>query len=219
VERLSIVDPRYENAMALESQGRFREAFALFKILLDSNDIPDRGDLFFHCGWCLEHEKNLDDQPAYDYYRQAAHETAIPVCRMNSFFRAGWLRMGEKNYKEAIELYRKAIELHESRTVHDGIYREAAYWLAVCLEGTGRYLEALEWYRTVQRIAPLLAPESRFREIQCLNRIGAYPEALEVCRWFEREPPQGFDKNRYKELRSMTEHERKMLEDCLCDEY
>jgi tetratricopeptide (TPR) repeat protein len=210
---------QYEKALELEASGVYNEAFVLFRNLLNSKNKKDRGDILFHCGWCLENSNNVDRRLAIDYYRQALETTSSLVCRMNSLFRSGWIRMGDKEYQEAVELYKRAIELHQSMDVHNGLYRDASYWFAVCMENMGHYLEALKWYRVVQKIAPLLDPESRFREINCLNRIGAYQEAMEVCRSFESEPPEGFDNNRYNELYSSAKQEQKMIEECLSDNF
>lgn len=107
---------------------------------------------------------------------------------------------------------------HNENEIQDEIYRNAAYWLAVCLEAQGRYLKALEYYHIVQEISPLLNPESRIREINCLNRIGMFEKALEVCRSFEKPAPPVFPEERYRRLCELAQRERQMLESCLRDE-
>jgi len=98
----------FEHAMKLESKGNYLEAFNIFEFLLDSSE-HDKGDLLFHCGWCLENSVPVKFLRALAYYKKAAQTTTIPLCRMNSFFRCGWLLMQSKQYQYADESFRKAI--------------------------------------------------------------------------------------------------------------
>ncbi|NIR63834.1 MAG: hypothetical protein GWN00_02375, partial [Aliifodinibius sp.] len=123
---------QYDMALMLESAGDFRQAFKIFKLLLCSDD-HDRGDILFHCGWCLENDPSAENQCALPYYREAANTTANSVCRMNSLFRVGWLLMHEKNYHLAGMFFKEALAMHQCQQVHDGLYHEALYWYAVCL--------------------------------------------------------------------------------------
>ena len=209
---------RFQEALALEQQGDFARAQAIFEELLQSGE-QDRGDLLFHRGWCLEQGTPPDPQGALACYRQAAEITRLPLCRMNSCFRAGWVAMQQKAYAEACRWFKMAIDEHEQTPVNEVIYHDALYWLAVCLEALGHYREAIAWHHRVQAVAPRLAPESRFREIHCLNRIGAFEQALAVCRRFTAPPPDGFDPERYNELSSLARREAAALQACLNDDF
>jgi len=207
----------YQQALQLEQEGDFARAFNLFYECLSGAE-QDRGDLLFHCGWCLEQDKERDARQALSFYREAGEIAGNPVCRMNSCFRAGWLLMHLKEYAGAGEMYLKAVRTPVEKGAEQ-LYTHAAYWLAVCLEVQGRQLEALQWFRSVQQLSPQLSLEARFREICCLNRIGAYAEALEVCRRFDEPAPPGMDEARYRELRELAEKERRILESCLAEEF
>lgn len=208
----------YEQALEYERQGNYTRAFNLFHECLERQEC-DRGDILFHCGWCLEQEDGRDVRQALSFYREAAEASENITCKMNSLFRAGWLLMHEKDFTLAAQYYLRAIRLGDRATAFDEIYQSALYWLAVSLEAQGQYIEALKCYRAVQKITPLLTPESRFREINCLNQIGSFAEALAVCRSFEEPPPAGFDEARYRELRALAIRECQMLETCLSEEF
>lgn len=207
----------YQQALQYEQETDYTRAFNLFNECLERQHY-DRGDLLFHCGWCLEQEKNRDMRQALSFYCEAAEVSENITCKMNSFFRAGWLLMHEKEYHNAEKYYLRAVRLGDDTAVQDNIYQNSLYWLAVCLEAQGQYLLALKWHRTVQDISAALNPESRFRKIHCLNQIGSYAEALDVCKSFEKPPPAGFGKIRYQELRTLAKRERQILEACLTEE-
>lgn len=207
----------YQQALQFEQAGDFARAFNLFYECLSAAE-QDRGDLLFHCGWCLEQDKERDARQALSFYREAGEIAGDPVCRMNSRFRAGWLLMHLKEYAEAQEMYHKTVRAPAEKGA-EPIYTHAAYWLAVCLEVQGRVLDALQWFRSVQQLSPQLMPEALYREICCLNRIGAYAEALEVCRRFDEPAPPGMSEARYRELRELAENERRILESCLAEEF
>lgn len=207
----------YQQALQFEQEGDFARAFNLFYECLCAAE-QDRGELLFHCGWCLEQDKERDVRQALSFYREAGEIAGNPVCRMNSLFRAGWLLMHQKEYAEAEEMYRQAVRTPVEKGAEQ-LYIHAAYWLAVCLEVQGRVLESLQWFRSVQQLSPQLSAEARYREICCLNRIGAYAEALEVCRRFDEPAPPGMDEMRYRELRELAKHERRILESCLTEEF
>lgn len=208
----------YQQALQYEREKDFTRAFNLFNECLEKQEY-DRGDLLFHCGWCLEQEKNRDIRQALSFYCEAAEVSENITCKMNSLFRAGWLLMHEKEYHNAEKYYLRAVRLGDDNAVRDDIYRNSLYWLAVSQEAQGQYLQALRWHRVVQSIASALNPESRFREIHCLNQIGSYAEALDVCKTFEKPPSAGFDKIRYQELRTLARRERQILETCLSEEF
>lgn len=204
----------YESALKLESEKQFEQAFHQFEKLLFSTNV-DRGDVLFHCGWCLENAPELDSKLAVFCYQEAAEVAAIALCRMNSSFRAGWLLMHEKNYREADKWFSNAIAIQCKTPASELIYTDSLYWLAVCKESQQRYFDALDSYREVAEIAPQMAPESWYRQIQCLNKIGNFEQALEVCSFFAQSPPQGFDHNRYSDLQKLVATEREWLTECL----
>ena len=208
----------YEQALKYEREGNYARAFNLFQECLAGQEY-ERGDLLFHCGWCLEQEDSRDMRQALSFYREAAETGENLTCKMNSLFRAGWLLMHEKDYPAAAEYYHRVIRLGNAAAICDEIYHNALYWLAVSLEAQGQYIEALKCYRAVQKISALLNPESRFREINCLNQIGSFSEALTVCKSFEEPPPTGFDEARYRELRALADKEYRALETCLSEEF
>lgn len=205
-------DTLYLQALTLECECRFAEALQLFQRCLDDPTF-DEGDIHFHCGWCLESEGRTQD--ALQQYARAAELTRLPSCKINCFFRAGWILMHRKEYAQAADAFRQAIDYGDVVALRDDAYRHALYWYAVCLEAQGRYIEALTWYRHAQAAAPVLDPESRLRQIMCLVHIGRYDEALEVCRSFDAPAPGGFDAERYRALQREAHRERAMLEACL----
>ena len=204
----------YESALQLESEKQFEQAFHHFEKLLFSTDV-DRGDVLFHCGWCLENAPELDSKLAVFCYQEAAAIAKSALCRLNSSFRAGWLLMHEKNYRDAEKWFSNAIEIQCKTPASELIYIDSLYWRAMCKESQQRYFDALEGYRKVAEIAPKMAPESWFRQIQCLNNIGNFEQALEVCNFFAQSPPQGFDHSRYQDLQKQVATERDRLTECL----
>ena len=204
----------YESALQLESEKQFEQAFHHFEKLLFSTDV-DRGDVLFHCGWCLENAPELDSKLAVFCYQEAAAIAKSALCRLNSSFRAGWLLMHEKNYRDAEKWFSNAIEIQCKTPASELIYIDSLYWRAMCKESQQRYFDALEGYRKVAEIAPQMAPESWFRQIQCLNNIGNFEQALEVCSFFEQSPPKGFDHSRYQDLQKQVATERDRLTECL----
>jgi tetratricopeptide (TPR) repeat protein len=205
-------DTLFHQALTLEYEGRFAEARELFQRCF-ADPAFDEGNICFHCGWCFENEK--ERQQALVHYAKAAQLTRIPSCKLNSFFRSGWILMHEKDYAKAADMFRYAIDYGELVNLRDEAYQHAMYWYAVCLESQERFLEALSWYRIAQGIAPRLDPESRFRQIVCLNRIGLFAEAVDVCRTFDAPFPEEFDRQRSEVLRREVRNERNMLEACL----
>lgn len=205
-------DTQLRRAMVLEHEGRFAEARQLFEECVDDPTF-DAGDLFFHCGWCAENEQKPAE--ALVFYERAAELTHIPGCKLNSFFRAGWVLMHEDEASAAADRFRFAIDYGELVDLKNETYRHSVYWFAHCLALQARYLEALKWYRSVQGLAPQLDPESRLRQLFCLVQTGQYEEALNLCRTFDAPAPEGFDDLRYEGLRAEVCKERRTLETSL----
>jgi tetratricopeptide (TPR) repeat protein len=207
----------YELAIKMENEGRFLAAYPLFTECLSINGC-EIGDVLFHCGWCAENTKTTDKQLAIHYYLESAKLSCDPVCKMNSNFRAGWIQMHLKNYTDAVELYKKAIETGHSEGEFNSIYSNALYWCAVSLEAVSRFLDAINLYRAVQGISEELNPESRYREIVSLVSIGRYSEAHNLCLSFNQPAPEEFSDERYTELKNLVEKEQDILEYSLNDE-
>lgn len=205
-------DTVYHQALKLEYEGRYAEALRLFQRCLDDPAF-DEGEILFHCGWCLENELRM--QEALQRYARATESTRLPSCKINCFFRSGWIVMHRKDYVQAADAFRRAIDCGDVLEVRDDTYRHAVYWYAVCLETQGRYIEALTWYRYAQETTAQLDPESRLRQIMCLVHIGRYDDALDVCRTFDSPGPVGFNAERYRSLQAEARRERAMLEACL----
>jgi len=212
------VSTLFEKAMKLENSGKYDKALQLFDGLLQNSEY-DKGDLLFHCGWCLENLDPNKTKEVLKYYEEAAQITQVPICRMNSQFRCGWLMMHNKDYQVAISYFLNSIELHEATQVDDGLYHQSLYWCAICYEFLGFFIESIKLHQQIQKIAPLLNPESRYREIQCLFKIGSYTEAIQICQTFRDTPPNGFDKIRYQQLRNLTELELESLQDYFPDSF
>lgn len=214
---------QYQQALLFEQKGEFKSALALFEELLQKATLPgqqlDRGDLLFHCGWCLEHLQDDQPQRAISCYQEAAGIALAADCRMNSAFRAGWGLMHQKEYVLAEQWFLAAISIHEKNNTHDNIYHNACFWLASTLEQQKQYLKALQWHQKIQAMSPRFSPESRIREIYCLNSIGDYQAALEICQTFEQEPPPQFDRQRYEALRTVARQQRHILERCLAEPF
>jgi tetratricopeptide (TPR) repeat protein len=205
----------FDRALALEQCNHFLEAFQLLQQCLQNN-VHDRGDVLFHIGWCIENSNRRDD--AIPYYQKAVDETAFPITKMNASFRAGWIRMHQKEYRKALGWYKKAIDCKELLPSETQIYPQAVYWYAVCAEALGQFLEALEWYRYSQLLFPSLDPESRYRQVVCLTQIGSYLEALQLCKSFESPAPHQFSEERYLELQQLAKRERTLIEAALMDD-
>ena len=208
----------FDVAMQYEREGNYTRAYQLFRECLPAEGI-DPGDVLFHCGWCVEQIPDKANSQAVRYYNEAAEKTAMSTVKMNSLFRSGWIRMHEKQFDRAAEYFREVLEIAQRFQEWNDIYYHAMYWYAVVLETRGRFLEALEWYRTVEKYCSELNPEARYRELCCLNKIGRYEAALKVCRSFRPPPPADFSKQRYAELQESAQREEKMLEACLADDF
>lgn len=205
------VKSKYELALKFEDCGYFLPAYSLFKECLNERK-HDLGDLLFHCAWCIENINSSDKKRSVSYYLLAAKLANDVVCRMNSYFRAGWiLRHLEENF-EALNAFSRAIETGHSEGIFNSIYNNSLYWFAVTLESQHKFLDAIKIYRAVSSLSDELNPESRYRELHCLIAIGKYPEAIELCKTFELPPPSGFSEERYSEIKDMINREKSLLE-------
>jgi len=204
---------KYELAVKFKQAGYFKVAYPMFRECLENREL-DYGNVLFECGWCVEHWDDVDNSLAVSYYLRAGKESADPLCRMNGFFRAGWLLMHFNRNEQAIEAFKNAIQIGHSEGKYESIYQEALYWCAVCLESENRFLDAIYLYRAVQDISTTLNPESRYREIKCLLAIGLFSEALQLCKSFNVLPPPGFSTKRYNDLKILVEDEKTLLNDC-----
>ena len=204
---------KYDLAIRFEQAGYFKVAYPMFKECLEDRDL-DYGNVLFECGWCAEHLEDVDNSLAVSYYLRAGKESADPLCRMNGFFRAGWLLMHFNRYEQAIEAYKNAIQIGHSEGNYESIYQEALYWCAVCLESESRFMDAIYLYRAVQDISTTLNPESRYRVIKCLLAIGLFNEAYQSFDSFNDLPPKGFSIERYNELKNLVEEEKSLLNEC-----
>ncbi len=204
---------KYDLALKFKQSGYYKVAYPMFRECLEDKDL-DYGNILFECGWCVEHLNDVDNSLAVSYYLRAGTESTDPLCRMNSFFRAGWLLMHFNRNEQAIEAFKNAIQIGHSEGNYESIYQEALYWCAVCLESENRVLDAIYLYRAVQDISTTLNPESRYREIKCLLTIGLFNEALQLCKSFNVLPPTGFSVERYNELKNLAEEEKALLYEC-----
>jgi tetratricopeptide (TPR) repeat protein len=204
---------KYDLAVKFKQAGYFRVAYPMFRECLEDRD-QDYGNVLFQCGWCIEHLDEIDNSLAVSYYLRAGKESADAVCRMNGFFRAGWLLMHFKRNEQAIEAFKNAIQIGHSEGNYESIYQESLYWCAVCLESKNRFLDAIYLYRVVQDISAALNPESRYREIKCLLTVGLFDEALRLCNDFNILPLPGFPATRYNELKNLVAEEKALLIDC-----
>jgi tetratricopeptide (TPR) repeat protein len=204
---------KYDLAVKFKQTGYFKVAYPMFRECLEDRE-QDYGNVLFQCGWCVEHLDDIDNSLAVSYYLRAGKESADPLCRMNGFFRAGWLLMHFKRNEQAIEAFKNAIQIGRSEGNYKSIYQEALYWCAVCLESESRFLDAIYLYRAVQDISTTLNPESRYREIKCLLSIGLLNEAFQSLDSFNDLPPKGFSRDRFNELKNLVEVEKSLLSEC-----
>jgi len=204
----------FERAIAAEHEERFANALELFLVCMEDPEY-DKAELLFHCGWCTEQSKGGDMGRALCYYEQATFEAASPSCKLNSFFRAGWLLTQQNLHNKAATIFRRAIDFADVCHQKDETYSETVFWYAVCLESLGQYIDAIKWYRLAKTLSSRLDPESRLRELSCLNNIGSYDEAMKVYSTFDAPAPRGFGETRYFELQKNVERERAMLHDVL----
>ena len=208
----------YQQAMAEERNENFHAALKLFEDCLSRNDL-DKGDVLFHCAWCQEHNEAGDKEEATRLYFEASRIAHSNACRLNSMFRAGWLLMHAKEYSQAATMFRHAIDYGDVVDLKIEPYQQAAYWYAVCLETEGQFLEALQWYRLVEGLAPQLRPESHWRQVHCLESVGSYGDAVEVCNRLAKPAPDGFPVSRYNMLRDLAVRERQLLSESLSDPF
>ena len=204
---------KYDLAVKFKQAGYFRVAYPMFRECLEDRE-QDYGNVLFQCGWCVEHLDDIDNSLAVSYYLRAGKESADAVCRMNGFFRAGWLLMHFKRNEQAIDAFKNAIQIGHSEGNYESIYQESLYWCAVCLESKNRFLDAIYLYRVVQDISEELNPESRYRELKCLLAVGLFNDALQLCKSFNILQPPGFSAKRYNELKKLVEEEKALLSDC-----
>ena len=206
----------FDRALHAERDARYNEALLLFRTCLAEAEY-DEGEILFHCGWCTEQQDSSNSSDALRYYELAAAEARMPECKLNSFFRAGWLLMHQKEYAKAATVFRHGIDYGELSYYKNETYNQSAFWYAVCLESQGWYIDAIKWYRLVRMLSPQLDPESRFRELACLNHVGSYHEAFSLCQTFDAPPPGGFPADRYRELQKSVVMETEMLHQCFPD--
>jgi len=204
---------KYELALNFENSGYFLPAYSLFKECLNERK-NDLGDLLFHCAWCIENINTSDKRRSVSYYLLAAKLASDVVCRMNAYFRAGWILRHLEENSEALNAFSRAIEIGHSEGIFNSIYNDALYWFAVTLESDNKFLDAIKIYKAVSSLSDELNPESRFRELHCQIAIGKYPEAIELCKSFELPPPPGFSGERYSEIKDMANREKSKLEIC-----
>ena len=204
----------FDKAVEQEAAGEFNKALGFLEQCA-ATQCYDQGDVAFHLGWCLENIADGDRAIVLRYYEQAAAESSSVMTRINGSFRAGWVLMQDRDHERAEAAFRKAVELAERSHLDHELYHYALFWHAVCLENKGQYLDAAESHRLVQRLSPVLAPESRYREIICHSHVGRYEEALGVCRTYPALAPAGFDPRRYAELYDLAKKEEALLVRCL----
>jgi len=204
----------YEQALELEALGFYADALTLFNQCLDNPSYP-RGDIFFHCGWCIEQQHGSDSEFACDLYEQSLETITHSSGKSHAAFRAGWIRFHRKEYAEASDMFRRAIKEGRGVEPAETIVHHAMYWLAVCLEAENRYLDAITWYRKVRDVSSSLEPEARLREIYCLVSVADFEAALQLARTFETDCPPHFPESRYSELARTAAKEKKMLEQSL----
>ena len=85
----------------------------------------------------------------------------------------------------------------------------------MCFEREKRFIDAIGYYKTVNKISQRLNPESRYRELMCLITICSFSEALKICNSFDEPSPEEFPVQRYLELRNLVNKEKKLLDACL----
>jgi len=204
----------FTKAIAHVNAGEFSKARGLFEQCV-AEQCHDQGDLAFHLGWCLENDPDGDRIAVLRYYEQAFVQAPALVTRVNSAFRSGWIVMQDRDHERAESFFQKAVELAERVHLDNELYHYALFWRAVCLENKGQYLSAIEHHKRVQRLSPVLSPESRYREIICHNQVGRYEEALGACRSFLAHAKEGLGSHRYAELHDLVKKEEAMLIRCL----
>ncbi|MDH4071369.1 MAG: tetratricopeptide repeat protein [Ignavibacteria bacterium] len=207
-------DHYYEQALVAERQGDYSAALGLFRICQDLPEL-DEGDIWFHFGWCTEQRDGCKSEEAREFYVIAAEKARLPLCRINSYFRAGWIQMHLKETRGAREMYQAAVREGERFDCREEPYVQSMYWLGVVLESDGNYLDAIEQYRSVQSISLGLKPEAMYRELRSLITIGRYHDAFQMCRLFPVKPPSRFPRDRFEELRRLVISEERALAACL----
>jgi tetratricopeptide (TPR) repeat protein len=215
-ESNSRIRKMYSEAITAERLGKFALALQMFLETIEQG-TDDEGELYFHCGWCLEQDDRGNKLKALFYYQKAAIYAHSPACKINGFFRAGWLLMQSKEFAKAATMFRSAVDYGELVDVRTEAYHHAAFWYASCLESLALYLDAIRWYRFVEALDPRLDPESRYREIICLNQVGSFEEAYRVCLSFESPSSADFDRQRYDDLCALVKKEKEILYACLSE--
>ena len=201
---------KYELALDFERSSYFLPAYVLFKECLADRNF-DQGDVLFHCAWCIEHISGTDKRRSVSYYLLSAKLAEDTVCKMNSYFRAGWVLRHMDENTEALNSFSKVIEIGHSKGFFNSIYIDALYWFAVTLESENKFLDAIKIYRAIAGLSDELNPECRYREMLCLITVGKYIEAIDVCSSFESPCPKSFSSDRYNELRELAMHEKSIL--------
>lgn len=215
---MSLIKNPFELALKFENAKCYFTAYSIFKDCLQDSRFQ-KGDLYFHCGWCTENLKVADKTTAIQNYLLAAELADEIICRVNSYFRAGWLFMHLDQPQNAIECYLKAIELSGNIKSITGLYSESLYWCGVCFEKEKRFIEAIKNYRIVKNLSVSLNPECRYRETISLIQIGAYEEALQVIRSFDFPAPDKFPEKRYAELKELVNKEKRILRYCFSNNH
>jgi tetratricopeptide (TPR) repeat protein len=168
----------YQQAVALLNENRFSDAFSLFKQCIGINGIS-QPDVLFNCGWCLENMGNSRKQ-ALSYYLSSYRSAQRDELKFHAGFRYSWLLIEEKKYPKAQAFLSKILAETKLSVAESLVLRHAVYWFAFCLELEGRFLDAIDYYRKVEKFnGEGLALEAQFRKIICLNQVGNLEAALQ----------------------------------------
>ena len=204
----------YQQALSAERNREYTTAIGLFKCCLSFRGV-DEGDLSFHVGWCIEQRDGVTASEALEWYEVATNKALEAGCRVNAWFRAGWIHMHRKETRKAVSMYRQAVAEGDLSSCINEPYCHAVYWLGACFEAEGFFADAGKQYRRAAALCPSLLPEAILREMRSLIAIGCYEKALEVSREFPLVPPAGVDRVRFEELKSSVESEQAALKKCM----
>ncbi len=214
---MPIIKTPYEIGIKFEQAGYYQIAYSFFKDCMYNQQV-DLGDLYFHCGWCVENLSAVRKNVAIENYLLAGKLALDDSCKANGYFRAGWIFMHLNQNRNAINCFLNSIKFSKDNQSTTELYSDSLYWCAVCFERENRIIDAIGYYRKVKENSERLNPESRYRELMCLIAIGSFTESLEICRSFEFPPPEKFPSKRYSELKKLADNERKIIEASLSTE-
>lgn len=158
----TVVNP-YSEGVKLKNAGNYNEALTTFKDVLEKN--PENADALFEAGWLSNELKEYDDAITY---LQKAKQLKVTA---TVFFELGYAYENSGKKDEAIEMYKKALELYPK-------YYDAAKHLGDIYYEDKNYAPALNYYKRYFEVTKVADTYYYYKAGQCSNNLRDYADAI-----------------------------------------